>query len=213
MFLTHLYLRSQYPLFKLLIVISTDGSIAHTRNLPQGPEDNFHRKWLDACGTALLDGAREDDGGGSGQALRTTGDGSCFFNAVALGAWGKGVAATTATDTLALPLRLATVRDGFLKLEKHLASSGDTSIRLASAYDDDVFTEAVDLGVNLERAHWPSANAPDNRVILTKEIARAMAVIALVQVSHENGWATVCCLPLVAESLNINVRCFNPGEA
>lgn len=110
-------------------------------------------------------------------------------------------------------MRLATVRDAILKLEKHLASTGDTSIRLASAYDAEVFSEAANRGVNLEQSRWPSANAPDNRVILDKDIARAMAVIELVQVSDERGWASVFCLPLVAELLKVNVRCFKPGKA
>jgi len=110
-------------------------------------------------------------------------------------------------------LRVATLRDGILKLEKHLASEGATSIRMASAYDADVFTEAANLRVNLEGSAWPSANAPDNRVMLTTEIARAMAVIALTQISVEGGWASVFCFPLVADLLKVNIRCFNPGES
>lgn len=172
----------------------------------QRPEDNFPKACHDAHGAALLIGAREEDGGGSGQPLKTTADGSCLFNAAALGGWGRGHRQTKKTDVLALPLRFLSIRHGVLAMEKHVGNGANSWLRQAAAFDTVVSDKAKEVGVDLQCLPTPGP------CILTEDSARAMLVIALEGISHSACWGSVFCLPLMAEVVEASIRCFNPGE-
>jgi len=84
--------------------------------LIQAAGQKFDSRYLDRTANALLIGAKPEDGGGVGLALKATANGSCFFNSAATGAWGGGQHKPSATDVLALPLRIAVILAGVKRL-------------------------------------------------------------------------------------------------
>lgn len=136
-----------------------------------------------------------------GKALKSTGNGSCLFNAVATAAWGRGRLRPSHTDNLALPLRLAVVLCGVSQLRELARAS--SFFRRMNAYDGKVTDKAKQLDMDLV---W----APDSDT-LPEDTSRALLVLSLSSISGLSADGSHFCLPLIAEVVGVNVRCFHPG--
>lgn len=173
----------------------------------QRQDQTFDERYWDKNCNALLNGAREEDGGGSGIALRTTADGACFFNAACTGLFGGEFTKPSDTNHLALPLRVSVIRLGVVELER-LIGNKHSYFRRFDAYDGNVLGMAEDLGVTVKFEEGCDGNIP----VLKEDIARACLVVALRSIATRFSEGSNFCLPLLADVTGVNIRCFYPGN-
>lgn len=173
----------------------------------QREDQTFGNSYYDRNANALLKGAREEDGGGSGIALQTTANGACFFNAACTGLFGGNCTNPTDTDWLALPLRHTVIRYGVVQLET-LVQDKQSMYRRFDAYDTSVQDIAQGRGMDMEYEDDCGEDIP----ILTEDIARACLVAALFSITKEFSEGSHFCLPLLAGVTRVNFRCFCPGN-
>lgn len=183
---------SHTPLSSLHPVVLSD--------LIQAAGQPFASRYLDRTANALLTGAKPEDGGRVGLAFKSTANGSCFFNSAATGAWGGGQDKPSSTDVLALPLRIAVIIAGVKRLVEIGQETSDY-FRTMEAYDSDV--------LDLARARDVDALLPGR---LAEDVSRALLVLALSTILGEFTDGSIFCMPLLAEALGVNVRCYLPGK-
>lgn len=135
-----------------------------------------------------------------GKALKSTANGSCFFNALGTGAWGGGVRRPSETDVLARPLRLAVLLAGVRRL-RDIGQSASSFFRTMEAYDGDVLDLATGAGLD----------TPTGSGLFTEEVSRALLVLALSTILEEGTEGSSFCVPLAAEALGARVRFYLPG--
>jgi len=135
-----------------------------------------------------------------GLALKATANGSCFFNSAATGAWGGGQHKPSATDVLALPLRIAVILAGVKRLVE-IGQETSNYFRTMEAYDSDV--------LDLAKVRELDAPVPGR---FSEDVSRALLVLALSTIVGEFTDGSIFCMPLLAEALGANVRCYLPGK-
>ena len=159
---------------------------------------------VDPVAHALLNGALFEHGGDRGVPVQTLGNGACLMNAVAMGAYGGRRSRARSAQKYALPLRLATVLTGLTKMEEFLGGHmyrGDfQSLKL---YDAKVTDIATTLGVNF-------GTLEDFR--LSTDVARLLYIVNLRLLCSQYNPCQQFCFPLIAEVLQMKIRCFHPGE-
>lgn len=173
----------------------------------QRQDQTFDKRYWDKNANALLNGAREEDGGGSGIALKTTADGACFFNAACTGLFGGEFTEPSETNHLALPLRVSVIRHGAAELET-LIGNKHSYFRRFDAYDGNVQEMAGDLEMDIKFEMGCDEDVP----VLKEDIARACLVAALLSIGTEFSEGSNFCLPLLADVTRVNIRCFYPGN-
>lgn len=178
-------------------------ALSRKRRFGQPSGQSFPENHLDRYANALLDGAREEDGGGSGIALTSTADGSCFFNAVATAAWGADHEHPGDTDGLALPLRLAVVLAGVRQLNR--LGDESNSFRKRDVFDSMVTDKA-------SKTRLTMATVRGEEGIYTEDVARALLLLALSTITGEFDEGSIICIHLVPEVLRVTLRVYYPGE-
>lgn len=169
---------------------------------PQG-ESGFYNisEHRDLTATALLNGAKARDGGGRGDPVQTIGNGACLMNAVAAGAFGANCSSTRQSLSHALPLRVAVVKTALPNFLNPDAQPNDYAT--LQMYDADVIDEAATLGASLR------FDAVDQSLPIG--VARLLYLLAVKSVIGEYKDCQQACLPWLAETLGLRIRCFHPG--
>lgn len=168
------------------------------------PDQAFSGSCYDEIANALLNGAREEDGGGSGKALRTTPNGACLFNAACTATFGGGCSKPSETNFLALHLRHAIIRHGIVNLEAKIKDK-ESDFRRTDAYDGNVIDLATKWNVDIHLESYCEGIYPE-------DIARALFVGALLGITGEFSEGSGFCLPLLADVTRLNFRCCYPGN-
>lgn len=127
-----------------------------------------------------------------------------MWNAAATAAYGKDQGNPSKTDPIALYLRLAVITAGARRLEEHVNGSPSEYLRKRDAFDSKVLGLAEGKGVQLDTMEGDDAT-------YTTDVARALLVLALSGICYQYSEGSMFCLPLLAEALGVNIRCFYPG--
>eukprot|EP00752_Nemacystus_decipiens_P017145 g15360.t1 len=166
------------------------------------PGQRFGSGDKDPTANALMTGAKAEDGGGAGTAVRATANGACFFNSLATCAWGGSQSRPSDTNVLALPLRVAVVLTGVKRI-LDIGSDEADCFRRRDAYDGNTIEAAseqdLDLTFNERTAE-----------LYTASVSRALLTLALLPMTREFTEGTYSLAPLAAQALRVNVRIFNP---
>ena len=153
-----------------------------------------------------MTGADYDDGGGRDfLPNEIEGDGACLFNSAAFLAFGPACSNMDEVLEKALPLRAAVCFTAMAQLERMLSTNEEGGWRdffcTLHAYDSSVTDKARVTQVPI----WTDeAGMPDF-------FARVFYLYALERITGEYDDAQQFCFPLLAEVLNVNIRCFHPG--
>ncbi|CAM9757431.1 unnamed protein product [Ectocarpus sp. 6 AP-2014] len=101
---------------------SEDTDVVLPLRAPDGYEGLLRRPMcVDTTAQALLNGADSADGGGRGLPLKTRGNNSCYFNAVASGGFGAKCKTSDEALGLSLSVRVAVVRAAIVHLQEFIS--------------------------------------------------------------------------------------------
>lgn len=137
--------------------------------------------------------------------METPGPGSGLMNAVAAGAFGGKCESLEQALTYALPLRVAVARTALSRMLDFLNDDAHGEYYRAKfyLYGPELSDEAEAHGACMDRY-------PDE-FPLPIGSARVLYLLAVQRVAREVGDCQQACLPWLAETLGLKIRCFCPG--
>ncbi|CAB1119193.1 unnamed protein product [Ectocarpus sp. CCAP 1310/34] len=149
----------------------------------------------------MITGGKFEDGSGRGFVpQQTTGDGACFFHGIANAAFGMKCKARRGVLAYALPIRLACLKTALANMEAMLSMDGwGWFYRSLQPYDMLVMNRALAIDLDV-----PADG------LLPIETARVMYLFGVLESAGELMYTQQFCYPLVAETLQLNLRVFHP---
>lgn len=157
---------------------------------------------VDRFAAGMITGGKFEDGSGRGFVpQQTTGDGACFFHGIANAAFGMKCKARRGVLAYALPIRLACLKTALANMEAMLSMDGwGWFYRSLQPYDMLVMNRALAIDLDV-----PADG------LLPIETARVMYLFGVLESAGELMYTQQFCYPLVAETLQLNLRVFHPG--
>lgn len=157
---------------------------------------------VDRYATGLMTGGNFVDGSGRGfSAQKTVGDGACLFNGTASAAFGMKCRSKRNVLAHSLPIRTACLKTALVEMEAMLSMDGwGWYYRKLHAYDAAAFDWSLEMNLDIPAD-----------VLLPVETARALYLFSVQASAGEYKDAQQFCFPLIAETLHVNLRVFNPG--